>query len=137
MEKGSERIVEANAARSPPPLANRSSTMLPPSPPQSSHGSFEGSFTDTESGFGLTTEKIERLGRVKPECFKSLWSEVGFVLSVCMAQLLTVCDILPLLELYFAHVPSQKNVLGVYVAQNRIAHLFPTPHPVGKQPTTR
>ncbi|PUU76499.1 major facilitator superfamily domain-containing protein [Tuber borchii] len=63
--------------------------MLPPSPPQSSHGSFEGSFTDTESGFGLTTEKIERLGRVKPECFKSLWSEVGFVLSVCMAQLLT------------------------------------------------
>ncbi|RPB00233.1 putative MFS multidrug transporter [Choiromyces venosus 120613-1] len=63
--------------------------MSPPSPPPSSHGSFAGSFSDTESGFGLTKEEIERLGRVKPECFKSIWSEVGFVLSICMAQLLT------------------------------------------------
>ncbi|PWW71613.1 MFS multidrug transporter [Tuber magnatum] len=57
-----------------------------------------------ESGVEPT---VERLGRVKPECFGSLWSEVGFVLSICMAQLLTVCDILSLLE-YFV---SGFNVL--------------------------
>ncbi|TGZ80978.1 MFS multidrug transporter-like protein [Ascodesmis nigricans] len=32
--------------------------------------------------------EIQRLGRVRPEVFKSAWSEVGFVLSICMAQIL-------------------------------------------------
>ena len=34
--------------------------------------------------------EIERLGRVRPVHFKSTWSEVGFILSVCMAQILVV-----------------------------------------------
>jgi len=130
MEKGSERTVEANAVQSPPPLANRPPTKLPPSPPQSSHGSFEGSLADTESGFGLTAEKIERLGRVKPECFKSLWSEVGFVLSVCMAQLLTVCGILPLLSTVLCACFITEECLGGCVAQN------PFPHPIPSWETT-
>jgi hypothetical protein len=39
----------------------------------------------------LDAKEIERLGRIRPRCFKSIWSEIGFVLSVCMAQILTVC----------------------------------------------
>ena len=34
-------------------------------------------------------ERIERLGRQKPDIFPSLWSEVGFCFSVCMSQILS------------------------------------------------
>jgi MFS family permease len=33
--------------------------------------------------------KIERLGRARPPAFKSIWSEIAFVFSICMSQLLT------------------------------------------------
>ena len=39
---------------------------------------------------GLDQTEIERLGRVRPECFKTRWSEVAFVSSICMAQILVV-----------------------------------------------
>lgn len=38
----------------------------------------------------LDKKEIERLGRVRPEAFKSAWSEFGFVLSICMSQILVV-----------------------------------------------
>lgn len=34
--------------------------------------------------------RIERLGRQRPEKFKTLWSEIGFVFSVVMSQVMTV-----------------------------------------------
>jgi hypothetical protein len=34
--------------------------------------------------------RIDRLGRQRPEVFGSVWAEVGFVFSICMAQVLTV-----------------------------------------------
>jgi hypothetical protein len=34
--------------------------------------------------------RIERLGRQRPEKFKTLWAEIGFVFSVVMSQVLTV-----------------------------------------------
>lgn len=34
--------------------------------------------------------RIERLGRQRPEVFKSLWAEIGFVFSISMSQVLTV-----------------------------------------------
>ncbi len=34
--------------------------------------------------------RIERLGRARPENFKTLWAEVGFVFSIVMSQVLTV-----------------------------------------------
>ncbi|KAK8909296.1 hypothetical protein QC760_002013 [Botrytis cinerea] len=33
--------------------------------------------------------RIERLGRQRPEVFKSLWAEIGFVFSISMSQVLT------------------------------------------------
>ena len=35
-------------------------------------------------------QQIEILGRIRPSCFKSNWSEYGFVLSLCMAQVIVV-----------------------------------------------
>lgn len=35
--------------------------------------------------------RLERLGRQRPEVFESVWSEIGFVFSICMSQILTVC----------------------------------------------
>lgn len=34
--------------------------------------------------------RIERLGRQRPEQFKSLWHEIGFVFSISMSQVLSV-----------------------------------------------
>lgn len=34
--------------------------------------------------------RLERLGRERPEVFKSIWAEVGFVFSTCMASVLSV-----------------------------------------------
>jgi hypothetical protein len=35
--------------------------------------------------------RLERLGRMRPEKFHSLWEEMGFCFSVVMSQALTVC----------------------------------------------
>lgn len=97
MEKTQEETVQgaAKLPTIPPPVARY--------PPVSSHGSVTSinSEADSESPFGLSKKEIERLGRVRPQAFKSSWSEVGFVLSICMAQLLTVCDNL---ILYYSNV---------------------------------
>jgi hypothetical protein len=34
--------------------------------------------------------RIERLGRQRPEQFKTLWAEIGFVFSIVMSQVITV-----------------------------------------------
>lgn len=34
--------------------------------------------------------RINRLGRQRPEVFKSMWAEVGFVFSIAMSQVLSV-----------------------------------------------
>lgn len=34
--------------------------------------------------------RIERLGRQRPEKFKTIWAEIGFVFSIVMSQVLTV-----------------------------------------------
>lgn len=34
--------------------------------------------------------RIERLGRQRPEQFKTLWAEIGFVFSIVMSQVMTV-----------------------------------------------
>lgn len=61
-------------------------------PKSSQDSSSSASVVDEESGFGLSKQEIEKLGRVRPECFNSRWSEVAFVISICMSQLLTVCN---------------------------------------------
>src|SRR6266516_1687312 len=35
-----------------------------------------------------TIAQIERLGRMRPEQFKSAYAEVGFAFSICMSQIL-------------------------------------------------
>ena len=35
--------------------------------------------------------RLERLGRQRPEVFDSIWSEIGFVFSISMSQVLSVC----------------------------------------------
>jgi len=37
-----------------------------------------------------TEARIERLGRQRPEAFDSIWSEIGFVFSISMSQVLSV-----------------------------------------------
>lgn len=34
--------------------------------------------------------RIERLGRQRPDQFKNLWAEIGFVFSIVMSQVMTV-----------------------------------------------
>lgn len=34
--------------------------------------------------------RLERLGRQKPDAFRSVWSEIGFVFSISMSQVLSV-----------------------------------------------
>ncbi|EXJ77637.1 hypothetical protein A1O3_09865 [Capronia epimyces CBS 606.96] len=34
-------------------------------------------------------DRIERLGRERPSCFKTIWSEIAFVFSIVMSQILT------------------------------------------------
>lgn len=43
--------------------------------------------------------RLERLGRQRPEVFDSTWSEIGFVFSISMCQVLSVCS--PLGKSYF------------------------------------
>jgi len=37
-----------------------------------------------------TEARLERLGRQRPDVFDSIWSEIGFVFSISMAQILSV-----------------------------------------------
>jgi len=46
---------------------------------------------------GSEQARIERLGRMRPEKFSSLWTEVGFCFSIVMSQVLTVW--------YYVHGP--------------------------------
>jgi hypothetical protein len=39
--------------------------------------------------------RLERLGRERPPCFSSLWSELTFCFSIVMSQILAVCPPLP------------------------------------------
>lgn len=43
-----------------------------------------------EAGGESADARIERLGRERPEKFKSMWAEVGFCFSIVMSQVLTV-----------------------------------------------
>ncbi|KAK5100510.1 hypothetical protein LTS08_005261 [Lithohypha guttulata] len=47
------------------------------------------SSSDTLAVEETEEEKIQRLGRERPPCFKSAWSEVVFVATVAMSQILT------------------------------------------------
>jgi hypothetical protein len=85
-DKPDATVDNANMPQLPPSLPAPTSST----PPTSSHSSST-SVADIEAGMGLTKEEIERLGRERPEVFKSRWSEIGFVFSICMSQLLTVC----------------------------------------------
>ena len=65
----------------------------------------DGSEAGASSVFEILDKKeIERLGRARPECFKTQWSEVAFVLSICMAQILVVCITTP------REVPARASV---------------------------
>lgn len=35
--------------------------------------------------------RLERLGRQRPDVFLTIWSEIGFIFSISMSQVLTVC----------------------------------------------
>jgi hypothetical protein len=40
--------------------------------------------------------RLERLGRERPPCFSSLWSELTFCFSIVMSQILAVCSLTPI-----------------------------------------
>ncbi|KAI5803027.1 drug resistance protein [Geopyxis carbonaria] len=62
--------------------------LSPPRPTRPAPPS-RNSSTRNSSIFEIKDQKeLDRLGRVRPEHFKSAWSEIGFVLSICMAQIL-------------------------------------------------
>lgn len=46
--------------------------------------------------------RLERLGRQRPEAFDSVWSEIGFVFSISMSQVLSVSSLnsLPMSQAY-------------------------------------
>ncbi|RPB16171.1 putative MFS multidrug transporter [Morchella conica CCBAS932] len=74
-----------------PPTIPSSVVVRSQSPPASIHHSIVSDYSTSDHSRYYTPSKkeIERLGRVRPECFKSAWSEIGFVLSICMSQILT------------------------------------------------
>lgn len=49
---------------------------------------------DSEIG-GLETlsQRLERLGRQRPDVFPNAWAEVGFCFAVVMSQILAVCEL--------------------------------------------
>lgn len=47
-----------------------------------------------------TQARLERLGRQRPEAFPSIWSEIGFVFSISMCQVLSVSLILDFFVLF-------------------------------------
>lgn len=81
-----------------PPTIPSSVVVRSQSPPASIHHSIVSDYSTSDHSRYYTPSKkeIERLGRVRPECFKSAWSEIGFVLSICMSQILTVRFLLPI-----------------------------------------
>lgn len=58
--------------------------------------------TENEESFEA---RIDRLGRIRPEKFKSIWTEIGFVFSITMSQVVTVSDRVTFI------VPS--NIIGI------------------------
>ena len=99
--------VEANPPRGVAPWSTQASSISL-SPTESTNGqeahavNTPGTFSGSPqlennvslSGIPVTEEtidqRIERLGRQRPEVFDSVWAEIVFVFSICMAQVLTV-----------------------------------------------
>lgn len=55
--------------------------------------------------------RMERLGRQRPEVFGSIWSEIGFVFSISMSQVLTVGNVLP----YPGSVLTEIGILCLWI----------------------
>lgn len=69
--------------------------------------------------------RIERLGRERPEKFKTIWAEIGFVFSIAMSQVLTVrLDKLLLLSLSL----SPLNILYQLLPRVGATENMPRPH---------
>jgi len=72
------------------------STMMPSDYPRNNADTVEiVAFQKTGGDPKMTDEethegRIERLGRQRPEKFKTLWAEIGFVFSIVMSQVMTV-----------------------------------------------
>lgn len=58
--------------------------------------------------------KLERLGRVRPECFKSTWQEAGFVFSIAMSQVLAVTITPHRSSVTLTHMVTGILRLGIY-----------------------
>lgn len=61
-------------------------------PPQNKENKLNGDAPAVEES---EEARMERLGRQRPEVFGSIWSEIGFVFSLSMSQVLTVGNVLP------------------------------------------
>jgi hypothetical protein len=59
--------------------------------------------------------RIERLGRQRPEKFKTIWAEIGFVFSIVMSQVMTV-------SFYFSTCPKVSS--SVTSGSSRYGHTF-------------
>jgi len=79
-------LKQAEHAASSAPLQKETSFPTSPSQLRKEHTLGADSSRLDESN----AARVERLGRQRPEAFASIWSEVGFVFSIAMSQVLSV-----------------------------------------------
>jgi hypothetical protein len=95
--------VEVSPSSPVPPLTqdpnmdeSEASTMIPTDYPRNNADPIElVALQETGDDLKMNDEetheaRIERLGRQRPEKFKTLWAEIGFVFSIVMSQVMTV-----------------------------------------------
>lgn len=85
-----DKMAVNNIGGVPPIAAGRdgptSLATLDPSPKQDE----EDPSSDYPAVEESTKARLERLGRQRPEVFDSIWSEIGFIFSISMSQVLSV-----------------------------------------------
>lgn len=60
-------------------------STIPPQKQESQQPGVDSPIVEESAG-----ARLERLGRQRPEVFKSTWAEIGFVFSISMSQVLSV-----------------------------------------------
>jgi hypothetical protein len=76
---------------SPTPAATSQDSVVSPTTPRPFEKEIQQQGIDSPAVEESIESRLERLGRQRPEVFESIWAELGFVFSISMSQVLSVC----------------------------------------------
>jgi hypothetical protein len=69
--------------------------------------------------------RIERLGRQRPEKFKTLWAEIGFVFSIVMSQVMTVSLLSIVIETSHLYSANRARMIPLSFVEHPIVDEHP------------